>query len=423
MKRYMGNQVHATQVHKSFSQMVGFFLLSTLISLVPFHSIVASLFPYYKEVIAFGFLLLLGRQCASRGIRFRGSWETYACSALVLFPFLLTLWSVFHRGGQLYPDTVLVESTYQSDFSPSIYILRNAYLYLPMVLYFALRGITVSEVRTIAIICLIIAPLSISVFIGTSINVDYSKLLLSDGAGLAYTTYVPYLTFSCLCALYLITSDTPTVLKLFAIAILTALVSFSIISTSRQATIFIVICGSSFGTIASSRSLYSKLLIAAMVIIVAYTVFFLVAYNFEMSDKLFNRFTSISELIDTERTTIAWDGLVLLEPHQYLIGAGLESVMGPDPHNDYVRWCQRVGIITMLIGIAPFVIAAFRVPSPFCIGDHRALRLFVLLSVCMTLFYSWFGFPRESAYQSLFSFLGLAIALGIKKTASPPPCQ
>ena len=47
------------------------------------------------------------------------------------------------------------------NIDPRIYVLRNALLYLPMILYFSIRGITDKEIQKIAIISIAAAPFSI----------------------------------------------------------------------------------------------------------------------------------------------------------------------------------------------------------------------------------------------------------------------
>lgn len=50
-------------------------------------------------------------------------------------------------------------------------------------------------------------------------------------------------------------------------------------------------------------------------------------------------------------------GLDLLSPEDYIFGAGLTSVIVRGPHNDYIRWIQRIGIPGMVLSFLPFVIA------------------------------------------------------------------
>jgi O-antigen ligase len=120
----------------------------------------------------------------------------------------------------------------------------------------------------------------------------------------------------------------------------------------------------------------------------------------------------------SDRLDVLVEGIRLLNPVQFLSGAGLTSVIVSGPHNDYVRWTQRVGLFAMFLGFAPFVIAFWR--------SFRKMRephegtptwAFLNAGVAFTLFHSLFGYPREDAFQAPYAFLGLALWLGVIGTA------
>ena len=136
---------------------IGIFVLYLLISLVPFHFNLTE-YPsllLYRELIAIIFILLiLINLYEGKLIDFKMRSELFF---LILFHVLLFFAAFYDPMINLYTDYWgWVSKTFQAA-DPRVYIIRNAVLYLPMILYFAIRGLSQEEIKNIAIICIFIA--------------------------------------------------------------------------------------------------------------------------------------------------------------------------------------------------------------------------------------------------------------------------
>ena len=150
-----------------------------------------------------------------------------------------------------------------------------------------------------------------------------------------------------------------------------------------------------------------------MIIILSVIVFISVTNEYNVSEKLKKRYLSLSNVIETPRTQIYLEGLTKLDSHEYLFGAGLSSVIVSGPHNDYVRWWQRVGFFVMLVGFFPFLIALGKTYLQMHSFGDNALEIFQFLFLLFIVYHSFFGYPREDVFQAPYCFLGLAIWLGL----------
>jgi len=148
--------------------------------------------------------------------------------------------------------------------------------------------------------------------------------------------------------------------------------------------------------------------------------FIFVTQDYDISYEFYHRFVSLEGFMSSRSTRIemALNGLSILHPHEWLFGAGLTSVLVSGPHNDYIRWLQRVGLPLMIFGFMPFFIT-FRESfllvrsrlTPFNRQDN-SLLIFLTLSGGFTLFHSFFGYPREEANQAVAVYMGLALWFG-----------
>jgi len=134
--------------------------------------------------------------------------------------------------------------------------------------------------------------------------------------------------------------------------------------------------------------------------------------QFGVSNKLLNKTTSINGLIkdDNGRIDVLIDGITRLSFPEVVFGAGVSSVINSGPHNDFVRWTQRIGIFGAFLAFLPFLTALH--------GSYKTMRLsttinsiFIFVVVFFTIYTSFFGYPREDAYQAPFVWFGFALWL------------
>ena len=404
-------------IHRS-----GYLLLLALFAALPFHAAVSERFVYYREAAAAGFfimwLMLVGGR--SRDVLTMGI--SREMIVFIAFPCWLILMAAFDPGIDLYGDGRTSTILEGAAVGPTVYVLRNALLYVPLVLYLAVRGLSVKEVRLLSLLIVLAAPFAVLDFLQRGEVVADNQLwnsvgtiAASGGAGLAYNTFVPYLTFPALAAIYLVFSDRRLTVRFACLAILTGLSIYILFSTSRQSLLFIAISALLFIVGTGTRGLPIRVATLAGVCVVGALLLNVVAQEFYVSDKVIERFGSAGGLVETPRWTIAKTGLALLDPLDFLTGAGIGSVVFSGPHNDYIRWIQRVGIIIAALGFYPYFRAAlrsFKRPSGY---DRTPLAVFVTMAVGFTLFHSIFGYPRDDAYQAPYAYLGIGLWFALQE--------
>ena len=397
---------------------MGFFLLIVLLSLVPFHQNVMGVFIYYKEIIAVLFFTLTFEyisRCRLKNIQ-------PEIFLIIMFPALLFAWALLDPGNKLYDESMIVYSVNIQNIDSGLVILRNAFLYIPMVLYFSIRGLTRIDVRNIAIVCVAIAPISIFVFLYSLKDVSLINIGMAGAYYSPYLNYVPYLTVAAMSGMYLLSNHESLSLKALTALIVILIIIFAIFSTGRQNIAYLAICPLLFLVFSRELSLRTAALVVGIIL---GTVVFLGWYyltSYEVSDKIIDRFTSLNgffdlgeDVSDIIRSKIMWDGLMMLTPEQYLWGAGLTSSNGPGPHCDYIRWIQRVGLVVAINGFIPFFMCAKKVFQNLAFRRTDPIFIYIFLALGFTIFYSIFGFVREDPYESPFGFLGLAMALGLRR--------
>ena len=135
--------------------------------------------------------------------------------------------------------------TKSSSIDPRIYVLRNAFLYVPLVLFLSTQDIRKSAISVIAISTILIAPFSIILYLVEAYESDgFSIFLIGEmaqygGANISYNSYVPYLTFPVLSAIYLATQNSGTIFRLAALLFSSVVIIFTFLSSSRQTLLFI----------------------------------------------------------------------------------------------------------------------------------------------------------------------------------------
>ena len=396
---------------------IGIFVLYLLISLVPFHFNLTE-YPsllLYRELIAIIFILLiLINLYEGKLIDFKMRSELFF---LILFPVLLFFAAFYDPMINLYTDYWgWVSKTFQAA-DPRVYIIRNAVLYLPMILYFAIRGLSQEEIKNIAIICIFIAPFSILFYL-LSVYDDgnFSIFLLSDmaevgGANIQYNSYVPYLTFPFISGIYLLSTRNSFWIKCLSFGSISIMSIFMFLSSSRQSMLlllFALLVFALFDKTGKGR----KLILYAVGFSSVFFFFYLITVDVTVNENLIDKYNSGAE---TSRFNIFIEGLGLLRIHEFFTGAGLSSVVNSGPHNDYLRWTQRVGLIFMIVSFLPFFISLKGAVYKVLIEKEKVHFIYIALSIFFTIYHSLFGYPREDAFQALFCFLGLGIWLGFSK--------
>lgn len=399
---------------------IGFGLLILLLILQPFHFWMQDIFIYYRELFAaiFTFLFLL---------RITATFERHAFHSaevmLVVFLLFIGVHAILIKGNVLYASKDIADASLQlTSIDPTLYVLRNAALYIPMVLYFSVRGLTAKEITYICRVVSSIAIFSILAFLnyrGVVSEVDELIYVLRYGSSnLSYNTYVPYLTFPALTSIYLYLTERKKIVSLFFLANFLTLFIYIVTSSSRQSMIFTLLVPVWF-FIFSKRDMRRKLGSLFLATMAASLVAgILISSDWVQNERLLDKL-SVDTFIDTTRIDIMKRGLDLLPPEGWVWGMGLDSVVFSGPHNDYVRWIQRVGIPGMLLSFLPFLIAFVSGFRHTRIAGSDPLLLLLFCSIAFMIYHSFFGYPREDAYQGLYTFLGLGMWLAVEKHPLP----
>jgi len=408
---------------------LGIFLVQLLTVGVALHFTIGPLVYFYREAIS----SLLFVICLVNIRRFRKLsaelWLILILAAIVSVTLALpTQRRLYENVGDLTP--------FQSEW-PRLHQLRSATLYLPLVAYLSMRGLSRNDVRSLAVTMILSVPASLFAYVALSESVNFSNIALFGGGELGYLDYIPMLVFFGLASGYLFRSG-PGVMRLICAAFSACIVVWiSIVSSGRQNVLFAAVAGFVFVMTVSShyRARAAVCLMVLFAVTTAASFWYVGAFG--ASAKLIDRYGSFEKFADANasdgigknsRYALFLDGLLTLEPGDLAFGVGPEACEGPGPHCDYVRQIQRRGLVAAVIAYASFALALARTLARrqgFTLSPEDA---WIALMLVFPLFYAMFGFPQEDACKAFASFLGLGIALGVRKSRQaqkflpPMPC-
>jgi hypothetical protein len=337
---------------------------------------------------------------------------------VLAFIFMLIIFAMFDPGVNLYnEDYTQGISEYITNIHPTFYVLRNALLYVPMICYLAMRGIVRGELKVITGIVAVVSPLSI---IGYLYKIGFfptfslmSFVAFGDEAKLEWNSYVPYLTFSFISSMYLVMSLRSKVFKSLFVVIGLFAFLFMLASASRQSVAFCVISLLWYVVSTTRRNRPTVVMVIVGLCFVVYGVIRYTAARYNINYNLISRYSSMAGYIETSRFDIMKRGIELIGAKELLFGAGLSSVIVSGPHNDFIRWTQRIGFPAMIISFTPFIISLSRIVRSMSNQSNLPVLQFLSMAIVFTLFHSFFGYPREDAYQAVYAYLGLGLWLGI----------
>jgi O-antigen ligase len=242
-------------------------------------------------------------------------------------------------------------------------------------------------------------------------NLSFQRLLLEGQQFIPYNTYVPALGLGASICISFAIDKTVLFAKILAFAILGLIIGYTFASSSRQSILFIILA--IFIAAYTRKSLKAYAVVAVALIMVSLFVTYAtndLLINQEVRSKLIE---FDSDIAGSSRVGKLFYGLSLMSPIDVPLGAGLSSVPDGGPHNDYIRWFQRVGVIG-LIGFYPFI-SGFRRSIATARMTRDMVDYLIACSFAFTLFTSFFGYPREDAFQSPFVFIGPILSVAVRK--------
>jgi hypothetical protein len=394
---------------------LSFFSVCILFGLLPFHYYITWSFPYYRELLALIFFIIIMANMTHYIFKFL-SWEfPYILLFVFAWSFFILAAYIVDPGISIYGEDITRASLQLSKFSPGAYVLRNSFLYFPLLILIYLRGLNKREFIFLLSIVVFCAPLSIISLYRYYGMENFTSVLIqldeSGKSGLPYNTYIPYLSFVFISGIYLLYSVKGYFPKIVFLILSSFIFGVIILSTSRQTVLFCILGGSGF-----SLSQKSKLSL-----IISIFILFGIAYYFlSFSDALGSLYLTPAAF-ETTRFEIMKNGLQKLDaPGNWFFGKGLTSVIFSGPHNNYIRTIQRIGIFGMLLTFFPFIYAFLNINMKIIkywnlkIFD-RNLAWFITMGIFFTLYHSFFGYPHSDAFNNPFVWLGLSIYLVMKK--------
>jgi len=400
-----------------FMKKIGLYVLCALLLVQPFHFFVTKYLFYYREIFAVVFSILIVQYLLNNSIVLSMRIEVFF---ILLFLFALILFALFDPGNNLYEEIDYYGEVSEtiSDGYLALYVLRNALLYIPMICYLALRGLSEKEVKKIAVIVTFVAPISIVAFlynVGFFPSFNIIEIVSLGGNPLQWNSYVPYLTFPFIASLYLVIDLRTKLLKLLFIFIGLFLFLYIFVSASRQSFAFCILMALLYAIFVPTHNRIHALLIVLSVILILYFMVNYTLSHYIIHENLIDRYITGAAFIETTRLEIMKDGLLLLNLPEFLLGAGLSSVIISGPHNDFIRWTQRVGIPGMVLSFLPFFLSLIYFFRFIRQRKMIPILLFIFSALLFPIYHSFFGYPREDAYQALYAFLGIGLWLGISK--------
>jgi hypothetical protein len=387
--------------------------------LVLVHKEISKLFVYYREIFSLVFIGLFFVHRSSHIVQsFINRRVFIEIFLLLLFPIIIIVTAFFDPMVELYGDSLSVGVTaYDGNVNPKVYVFRNAVIYLPMVLYIAVRGLSLSDINKIAGVLAFFAPLGILIYMANlsdySLVSQFERLFTNKGKHIEYNTFVPCFTLSVLSIMYLVELNYikyKMLIKMSLISILVFVMTFIFYSTSRQALLLASIYLAIFVTKNFSVFRIKNVLYYLIIFVVLYFLYDWITSYYGEHERIKSRFTD--QLMNSPRLRIALDGIAKLSITELYTGAGLTSVLVSGPHNDYIRWIQRVGLIFAFISFYPYFSAMFKSFIDVLSLKKSSAHLYIFCAILFIIYNSMFGYPREDAYQSIWCFLGISMWLG-----------
>ena len=387
------------------------YLFIALVLSIQFHFWIIQFFPIYRDVISLLFLCLALHELIKKkkiDIKFN-VFTSY--TVFVLFLMVLSFYDTDYR---LYGSDIKIETatTFISEQFVVFYILRNALLYLPVIFYYYLRRgvLELKFIEDVFFAFNLMLPFTMYFFTLEVFEVPLTldSFLLFGQQYIPFNTYVPFLAFPCLIAIYFILNSTNFLSKLYSLLLFLLVFFYSFISSSRQSILFILVLVLYFFW----KHMNFKFIFFSLII--SFFLFGCLNFlldNFDLNSEVIGKFiTREDNIFESSRVGKISYGLSLLKPYEFFVGAGISSVPDGGPHNDFIRWIQRTGLFVAFFGFIPFLLLLSN--SYRKIRSNR-LYLFVFCSAFFTLFTSFFGYPRDDVFQSLFVFIGLILYYGL----------
>lgn len=392
-----------TASRTSYDGVTLFFVL-LLFGLLPFHHIIGARFSFYREVFALLFVLLSFRYMLEARINLL---QVFEFKILLLWVVYLVLCYIIDPGDvNIYGDDELKATIHLETFSRKDYVMRNALVYLPLFLMLILRGMSKKELSALLFVVFLSSPVSICSFYYFSgiFSLEQALANAMEGYGIAYNTYIPYITFPIISGLFLYNYIRATSARALILCILLFDIVVVLLNQSRQSALFIVIAFLSYSFM--GKHLKRFILVPFVLIAICVLISFM-----GISPPIVSRYLSASTF-ETGRFEIMIEGISMLDSiSDWVYGKGLSFVIYSGPHNNYIRVIQRIGIVGMLLTFIPFIHAFFSVLLNRKVQGDKYLAWFVSSSLLFTLFHSFFGYPHDDAFNAPYVWLGLAIGV------------
>lgn len=448
-----------------------FVILFLFIWSISFHShiILTKEILFYRELISFLILILSIWYL----IKFKIWGEIFKKEILILLiPYSIFFLIVIFNPGDIDPEFVKSSRVLTTDLNDNVlilYIIRNFALFIPILFFLFLKGLSENEIHTILKFFFVLGILNFYFFINNSIefnkinlhefiaynniyseNNNFTPLisgLFSIGIYLSFKekNYYLFFFFTSLCSFYfyLIFLSSGKAAMLFSLLSLLFFI-FVFFKKIKKIFLFLLILNCLFLIFHYSLKYYvnyEKEEIKTKLEGEGYNILYeggiiecqtnldlclkmkrrMIADNefvYPIFDKKLTRF-SLGPRIEIYKEFFNYLETTYDDKKKFLFGTGSLSMMFSGFHNDFMRVYYRVGAIGLIFSFIPIFYFFFR----FLLFSYERFFyekktdtvyiLFILLAFIP--YFSLFAYPRESTYQSGTFWLSMFLVYGYLK--------
>lgn len=387
-------------VHKSTLHNVSYFALLAYFAVQPFCFSLSRIEIVGRVALSFWAILFLTLTALHVFNHTRGFGLTLELrTALAWILWLAGIYASAVSKGNVYSNSIILKT----------YLEPVAILPLIMA-----RGLSIKELNGLLTGFVLLTPLGVMLayrnydVLSVAEAVDFAR----EGRGLAYNTFVPYVTFGVFSGIYLSVQVKHKVLRAFVVLASGGLGLFILGSPSRQSFLFLVLGAAVF--LAAVRQRFGPLFILVC-IGVGIT---LALRELDMLDRSVQRFLSSDsyESIRTELWRMGIDYIGHFE--EWIVGVSFttDPVRDVAPHNNYIFSVIRMGLIGAVLMFLPHMMSLIRAlglavrnwTEPWF---DRGLFAYAAVSLLFTLFHSVFGYPHLDVCSAPVVWFGLCISV------------
>ncbi|MDC3175344.1 O-antigen ligase family protein [Candidatus Pelagibacter sp.] len=421
------------------------------------HILLTKQFLFYRELISFLFLILSIWYL----VKFKLWSELFKKEILILLiPYSIFIIIIILNPGDLDPEYVKSSRVLTSELNDEIlisYIIRNFILFVPILLFFFMKGLSENEIQIILKIYFVLGILNLYIFLNNSLethNTSILEFLIYNNIYSENNNHTPLISGLFAIGTYLSIKEKNNYLFIL-FSLLSSFYFYLIFLSSGKAAIIFSILSLIFFMIVFFKNKI-KLFTFLFILVSTFYIFHLsfssyieinkeklnlegaqfknCPWEFERCLERRPRLLTENEFIypifdkDLERLNLnprieiykeffnSNTTVIKENKKEFWFGNGSLSMMFSGLHNDYMRIYFRTGILGLIFSFIPifyffFIFFIFSYQQYFY---KKRTDIIYLLFILLTFipYYSLFAYPRESTYQSGTFWLSMFLVYG-----------